>query len=177
MGSQINYEAHIPALTRFALRLTRNKDIANDLVQETILKVMTREKDAAEIENEQGFLIATLKRIFIDGVRKNKRIDKSVEVEDIEIASNDAPQGLKLTAKEVLLSLSRLPADVAAPLIAHVRDNKSYAEISQEQGVPIGTITSRINRARMALKQQLCKGDEDCAKRQDFASVEFDKAS
>lgn len=140
------------------------------------MRMLTREDDAQEIENVKSFMMSTLKRIFIDGTRRDKRFDKSVDVDDMEMISHDAPQGLKMTAKEVMTTLSELPEDVTAPLLAHARDNKTYAEISAEEGVPIGTIMSRISRARQALKQKLCKGDKDCMNSRDMSSTGFSEA-
>jgi len=173
MGTTIDFEEHIPALTRFAISLTRNRDAANDLVQDTVMRMLTRDKDAGEIDNVKSFMMSTLKRLFIDGTRRDKRFDKSVDVDDMEMISHEAPQGLKLTAKEVMSTLADLPDDVTAPLMAHVRDNKTYAEISADEGVPIGTIMSRISRARMALKQKLCRGDKDCMSSKDMATSGF----
>lgn len=164
MGSKIDFEEHIPTLTRFAVSLTRNQDAANDLVQETVVRILTRENHSEEIENVRAFMMSTLKRLFIDSTRRAKRFDKNIDVDDMDIVSHEAPQNLVLTAKEVMGTLDDLPVEMTAPLLAHVRDNKSYAEISQEEGVPIGTIMSRISRARAALKRQLCQGDEDCIK-------------
>lgn len=176
MGSQISYEEHIPSLTHFAISLTRNRDAANDLVQDTVMKMLTRAPDAEEIDNVKSFMMSTLKRLFIDSTRREKRFDKNVDVDDMDMASNDAPQGLKMTAKEVMVMLARLPVELTAPLLAHVRDQKTYAEISEEEGVPIGTITSRISRARAALKDKLCKDDKDCANSKDFNMHGFSEA-
>jgi len=176
MGSQIDFEQHIPSLTRFAISLTRNRDTANDLVQDTVMRMLTRDNDAEQIDNVKSFMMSTLKRLFIDGTRRDKRFDKSVDVDDMDMISHEAPQGLKMTAKEVMSALARLPVEVTAPLLAHARDNKTYAEISEEEGVPIGTIMSRISRARAALKQKICRGDKDCMESKDFGSHEFSEA-
>jgi len=176
MGSQIDFEQHIPSLTRFAISLTRNRDTANDLVQDTVMRMLTRDAEAEEIDNVKGFMMSTLKRLFIDSTRRAKRFDKTVDVDDMDMMSQEAPQNLKMTAKEVMNTLSRLPADVTAPLLAYVRDNKTYAEISEEEGVPIGTVMSRISRARLALKKKLCRDDEDCVKSRDFDVRGFSEA-
>jgi len=141
MGSQIDFEQHIPSLTRFAISLTRNRDTANDLVQDTVMRMLTRDNDAEQIDNVKSFMMSTLKRLFIDGTRRDKRFDKSVDVDDMDMM-----------------------------------DNKTYAEISEEEGVPIGTIMSRISRARAALKQKICRGDKDCMESKDFGSHEFSEA-
>jgi len=173
MTNQIDFEQHIPDLTRFAISLTRNKDAANDLVQDTVMKMLTREGDAEEIDNVKAFMMSTLKRLFIDGTRRAKRFDKNIDVDDMEVASHAASQNLALTAKEVMTSLGELPLEVTAPLMAHVQENKTYAEIADEAGIPVGTVMSRINRARQALKSKLCKGDKDCMKANEFAASGF----
>ncbi len=176
MGSQIDFEEHIPSLTRFAISLTRNRDTANDLVQDTVMRMLTRDSDAGEIDNVKSFMMSTLKRLFIDSTRRAKRFDKTVDVDDMDMVSHEAPQNLQMTAKEVMNTLVGLPVEVTAPLLAHVRDNKTYAEISQEEGVPIGTIMSRISRARLALKKKLCKDDEECMKSKEFNAQGFSEA-
>ena len=168
MRQSYDFEGHIPALTKFAMSLTRNRDAANDLVQETLIKMLSKKVELTEIDNVEAYMMQVMKRLFVDTVRRGKRVDPSVDVNDMHLESMDAPQSLKSTAREVMDIVASLPLSVRRPLLAYARDDKTYAEISEEEGVPIGTVTSRINRARQALLRKLCKGDTDCVKSKDF---------
>lgn len=165
MENHISFEEHIPALTRFAISLTRNSDAANDLVQDTVMKVLTRDPDAEHVENVKSYLMSTLHNLFIDSTRRGKRMSNHMPIDDFDAASNDAPQNLILTAKEVVNVIEKMPSDVADVLMRHARDGQSYAEIADDLGVPVGTVMSRISRARDALKNELCPNKWNC----DFA--------
>lgn len=152
MAAVASFEEHLPALTRFATNLTRNGDRANDLVQDTVMRLLTRDPEAAHIDNIKSFMMSTLRNLFVDSTRRGKWFAADVDVDDLETASNDAPQDLQLATKEVIAEIGKLPEEMARTLTAHVIDGKSYTEIAREFGVPIGTVTSRINRARSNLK-------------------------
>lgn len=168
-----DFERHIPALTKFAVSLTRNQDAAGDLVQETIMKLLSRADALEDIQNMEAYMMQVMKRLHVDTIRRGYRLDTSVDVDDMHLVSADAPQSLKSTAREVMELIGAMPAGVSGPLLAYARDDKSYAEISAEEGVPIGTVTSRINRARQALVHELCQGDADCIKNKDLGINSF----
>lgn len=155
-------EAHFPALTRFAIRLTRNTDAAHDLVQDTILKVLSRRADAETPDNTKSYMMSMLYNQFIDSYRKQAR-RSYVPIDDVEPVSPDAPQNLALASKEVMAAITQLPSDFSDVLFRHARDDQSYAEIADALDIPVGTVMSRMSRARSSLRAMLDGGAPDMA--------------
>lgn len=148
-------EEHMTAMRHYAIRLTRNGDAADELVQETILKILTRDTDMEEVENPKSYLMRVLYNQFIDQTRVAKR-RPSVPIDDMEFESPDADQDDAMTAKQVVAAMSDLPPDFADILSRHAERNQTYAEIADELDIPVGTVMSRINRARASLREKLC---------------------
>ena len=147
-------EAHFAALTRFAIRLTRNSDAANDLVQDMILKVLSRPASAELPDNTKSYMMTVLHNLFIDTYRKQSR-RSFVPIDDVEPIASDAPQNLALASKEVLAAITALPSDFSDVLFRHARDDQSYAEIADALNIPLGTVMSRMSRARSSLRTLL----------------------
>lgn len=162
MGKRINFEQHVSALTRYANSLTRNQDAANDLVQDTIMKILTRDPDVEHIENEKSYLMSTLRNLFIDGTRRGKSLGVAVSIDDFDMASGEASQNLKLSTKEIVTAVTKLPSDISDVLLRHARDDQSYSEIAGDLGIPVGTVMSRMSRARQELRKTLCPNGGDC---------------
>ncbi|MEJ6395125.1 sigma-70 family RNA polymerase sigma factor [Gymnodinialimonas sp. 2305UL16-5] len=147
-------------LRRTARRLTRSADDADDLVQDTVLRVWARlamsrsaaSSDAGPIEDLRAYAFATLRhRAFARG-----SIVPPAETEPEDIA---APRGsdasLRLACAEALSALEELPQDQRNLLKLRAMDGLSYAEIADKTGLPLGTVTSRMARGRAALREAL----------------------
>ncbi len=148
-------EEFMPAMKHYAIRLTRNGDSADELVQETILKVLNRPENTDQAENPKAYLMRTMYNQFIDQTRSAKR-RPSVPIDDMEFEAPDTDQASRMTAKQIVKAMAALPRDFADILSRHAEQNQTYAEISRDLGIPIGTVMSRINRARASLRQSLC---------------------
>ncbi|MGH9093076.1 MAG: sigma-70 family RNA polymerase sigma factor [Acidimicrobiales bacterium] len=162
---------YMPALYSAALRMTRNRSDAEDLVQETYLKAYRAFGSFAEGTNLKAWLYRILTNTYINAYRAAKRRPETSDVEDVEdlylyhrIVPLDG-QGPDRSAEEVALdsftddevkaAIESLPdAFRIAVLLADV-EGFSYKEIAEITQVPIGTVMSRIHRGRRALQKAL----------------------
>lgn len=150
--NKFRIETYLKRLYGYAYGLTGNPDEAKDLVQECALKVLTAKQQPSEENAYRAWLFRILKNAFIDSLRKRKNepysldddlIDQQVEYFDIEERLIDAVT--------VRLALTKLPGKHYRVISFIDIAGLSYAETAKELGLPIGTIMSRISRARQAL--------------------------
>jgi RNA polymerase sigma-70 factor (ECF subfamily) len=151
----------IRPLRAFAISLTHDVDRAEDLVQSTLLKACDRRNRFEQGTCLQAWLFTILKNDFHTEHRKRKR-----EVEDVEgsyaaclISLPDQQDELEL--QDLSQALSKLPPWQREVLLLVGADGMSYEEIATHQHVSVGTIKSRVNRARHHLADILGLGPED----------------
>lgn len=163
------FAALLPDLRRSARRLSRSVQDADDLVQETLLKVWSRlamaqagASDAAPITDLRAYAFATLRncaRTRGRGARPDAGTEQEVDVE--ETADRGADPQAHLAASRMLEALDDLPEAQAALLRLRAVEGLSYAEIAAATGLPLGTVTSRLSRGRRALRRRLgAEGEE-----------------
>ena len=152
----------IPSLRAFAVSLTQNADKADDLVQETLVKAWDKHESFQPGTNLKAWLFTILRNEFYSQVRKRGR-----EVEDAEgayaarLASQPAQNG-HMDLKDFRSALAKLPDDQREALILVGASGFSYEEAANICGCAVGTIKSRVNRARTRLADLLSiEGSED----------------
>ncbi|HLN16018.1 MAG TPA: sigma-70 family RNA polymerase sigma factor [Acidimicrobiales bacterium] len=160
---------YMPALYSAALRMTRNRADAEDLVQETYLKAYRAFGSFTEGTNLKAWLYRILTNTFINSYRAAKRRPEVTDVEDVEdlylyrrlagtdgrsrSAEDEALDGF--TDDEVKAALESLPEDFRIAVLLADVEGFSYKEIAEITEVPIGTVMSRIHRGRRALQKAL----------------------
>jgi len=144
-----------PALKRYALRLTHDEARAEDLVQDTYMSMLTRSKPEAEIKKPGPYMMSIMHNLFIDDVRRTKPDKTAVPLEDVEPVATEASQTLRLTCQETMKAMEQLSDDLREVLDRHACQGQSYTEISKALDIPMGTVMSRIARARAALCQAM----------------------
>jgi len=155
---------HLDALYRVALRLTGNPADADDLVQETMLKAYRAWDQYEKGTNAKGWLLTILRNSFINEYRRRTRHPETVDVDTIEPfavfgdVQDDDPQGAffdRIVDDEVLKAIDELPEAFRETLVLSDVEGLSYQEIGKILGVPVGTVKSRLFRARQALQGKL----------------------
>lgn len=148
------------SLKPFALKLTRDMEDANDLMQETVLKAFTNREKFTEGTNLKAWLYTIMKNTFITNyqrmVRKGTFVDTTDNLHYINSSSsiieNNAYTGFAL--KDINLAIEELDDVHKSPFMMHYRGFK-YHEIADKLGIPIGTVKNRIHIARKILKDRL----------------------
>jgi RNA polymerase sigma-70 factor (ECF subfamily) len=147
--------ASVRSLRAFAVSLCGRTDLADDLVQETLVKAWSNLDKFEPGTNLQAWLFTILRNHFYSEVRKRRR-----EVEDVDgkysgsLATHPEQYG-HLDLADFKMALQRLPDDQREALILIGASGFSYEEAAKICGVAVGTIKSRVNRARNALARAL----------------------
>jgi RNA polymerase sigma-70 factor (ECF subfamily) len=150
---------HLPGLRRYALGLSGTAPAADDLVQDCIERALRRVETLQGEEKMGGWLRSILFNLFIDGRRQMKQRGENVQLELVENdAGNAAPPDRRHEAQEVLRATSLLSPEHRQVLMLVGVEGLSYREAAEEMGVPIGTVMSRLARARDQLRALLQDG-------------------
>jgi RNA polymerase sigma-70 factor (ECF subfamily) len=147
--------AAVPGLRAFAISLSGNVDRADDLVQETLLRALANIDSFEPGTNMSAWLFTILRNLFRSEYRKRRR---EVEDSDGRLAGNltsQAEQPSHLEFEEFRTALAKLPPDQREALILVGASGFSYEEAAQICDSAVGTIKSRVNRARTRLAQIL----------------------
>ena len=162
---------YAPQLFSTALRMTRSRSDAEDLVQETYIKGWRSFHTFQEGTNLRAWLFRIMTNTYINKYNAQKRTGTEVELDDVEelflykrlgsidqsqLSSSAEVQMLELfTDDEVKSALEELPEDFRIPVLLSDVDGFSYKEISEMLEIPIGTVMSRLHRGRKAMQKML----------------------
>lgn len=158
---------HLDALYNFAFHLTQSEEDANDLVQDTFLKAYRFIESYERGTNAKAWLFKILKNSFINEYRRKVRQPADVDFEEY-VAYQDAEDSTQvgdldlreevlreLIGDEVTEALNELPVDFRTVIILCDLEGFSYEEIAKIIDIPIGTVRSRLHRARNIMKEKL----------------------
>jgi len=148
-------QENLNGLYRFALRLSRNPDEAQDLTQETAARAWER-RDTI-VRNWRAWLFQTLYHTFISSKRRSKRWGEE-EIGDPEIAESlscDDPLPALVVAEDVRRALESLPENLRSVVWLSDAEDFRLREIATILNCPIGTVASRLARARSTLRKLL----------------------
>ena len=147
-------------MRNFAYSLTLDKDAAEDLLQDTTLKVLDNQEKFAEDVNFKGWVLTIMKNIFINNYRRIVRnqtiIDKTDDLHLLNLPQDsgfDTPEG-SYAVGEITSCIDSFADEYRIPFSMHIQGFK-YEEIAQAMHLPIGTVKSRIFLARKRLQEQL----------------------
>jgi RNA polymerase sigma-70 factor, ECF subfamily len=144
-------EPLIPALRRFARALARDAETADDLVQDTLVRALR-----AEHLFHGGDLRTWLFTILLNLDRNRRRgLARRPTFAVIEETEPPAEPGSDGSSRDITRGLSLLPVEQREVLLLVTLEGMSYREAADTQGVPIGTVMSRLSRARAALRAYL----------------------
>jgi RNA polymerase sigma-70 factor (ECF subfamily) len=152
-------EAEIPRLRRYALYLVRDADRADDLVQECLIRAVAKIDSWTEGTNLRAWLFVILKNCHINEVRHHQRM-----VADGDLDANHhalvvpANQDAHIALREVREAFLNLSPEHREVLLLIAIEGLAYEEAAAILDVPLGTIRSRLSRARQALRDLLTEG-------------------
>ncbi len=149
-----NVEATIPALRRYARALTRDSDVADDLVQDTLVRALRSEHlfHGGEIRSWLYTILTNLNRNRLRSLARRPALSP--------LEDNDAPDlaGPEAGGRDIERALATVVEDQRNALLLVVLEGLTYREVADVQGVPIGTVMSRLARARVQIKNYLDGG-------------------
>ena len=150
-GFRQSIEATIPALRRYARALTHNADTADDLVQDTLVRALRSEHLFLGGE-VRSWLYTILTNLNRNRLRSLARRPSLLPIDD-----NDSPDmaGPEAGGRDIERALALLVEDQRSALLLVVLEGLTYREVAAIQGVPIGTVMSRLARARAQIKAYL----------------------
>jgi RNA polymerase sigma-70 factor (ECF subfamily) len=152
--------AVLPRLRRFARGLAGSASEADDLVQAACERALARAHQFQEGTRFDSWMFRIVQTIWIDQLRARDVRKEGGDVEDERLGSDAAVRSVeaRLALSEVRRAVDRLPAEQRSVLMLVTVEGLSYKEAAEVAGVPVGTIMSRLARARIALQQQLESG-------------------
>ena len=158
---------HQDALYNYALKIARNADDAQDLLQETYYKAFKNYHQFENGTNSKAWMFMILKNTFINNYRKLKREPAKLDYDEIEdvyenIKSDQARDNNldldfynDLLDDELSAALSKIPSKMKEVFLLCDLEGYTYEEIAEITDIPIGTVRSRLHRARKLLQDEL----------------------
>jgi RNA polymerase sigma factor (sigma-70 family) len=158
---------HINSMYNFAYRLTLDSDDAKDLLQDTYLKAFRFIDSFQQGTNAKAWLFRILKNSFINDYRKKSKEPSKVDYQEVETFYNSEDVDRQITpdlrvealqdmiGDEISIALNSLDVDFRTVIILCDLEGFKYEEMAKILDIPIGTVRSRLHRARNLLKEKL----------------------
>lgn len=164
--------AVLPRLRRFARGLTGSAVEADDLVQAACERALARRHQFQEGTRFDSWMFRIVQTIWIDQIRSRQVRKEDGNIAEERLGSDEPVRRVeaRLALSEVRRAVERLPPDQRAVLVLVTVDGLSYKEAAEVVQVPVGTIMSRLARARVALQLQLEAGGSVRRSRKDAAA-------
>ncbi len=155
---------HLSRLYQQAWRLTQNQDDAEDLIQDLLLRLHEKQVDLTSFDKPGNWLLRALYNQFVDQYRKKARLpvdDREHHSEDILLqlqdhaASPHQQHELTHNSRKIQELIQRLTPDQRALVALHDMEGYTLPELADILDEPLGTLKSRLHRARRTLREQL----------------------
>ena len=156
----IELEVHIASLRRYARALVRDRSDADDLVQESLARALSRADRFAAGTNLRAWLFTIMHNVHVNQVRSRAARPVEVAVDEVleSRLTEPANQESRVELGEMMRVLDTLPAEQRQVLLLVALEGLKYEEVATVLEVPIGTVMSRLSRAREAVRVKLAGG-------------------
>ncbi|WP_246708263.1 RNA polymerase sigma factor [Bartonella sp. HY038] len=148
-------EPHIPTMRRYARALMRNKESADDLVQDCLERAIDRWHQRQSDKSARAWLFTILHNLAITRLQRVQNQPHLIELDEANSTSYAAAQENDLYYKDVMAAIDQLTAEHKTLLLLVAVEGFSYSEVAQMQQIPLGTVMSRLSRARIQLHKIL----------------------
>lgn len=150
---------HRPAMEARAKQLCRPPFDPDDLVQDALMRAFSTQSPITDPSRVRAWLLKILTNLFIDRVRKQRRLPKQVELDGEEPAPAPSEPAMweDISSDDYRAAIDQLPDDTRETYRLFTVEARSHAEIAKTQGIPVATVASRVFRARKQLKAALLK--------------------
>jgi RNA polymerase sigma-70 factor, ECF subfamily len=155
---------HLDGLFSYAMTVTRNRTEAEDLVQETYVRAMNAIANLRPDSNLKAWLFTILRNVWLNQLRKRHGGPQMVEIEGAEGIANSIVEPSKdslelyiskVEAEQVQAAIQELPTESREVILLREYEDLSYLEIASVLDCPVGTVMSRLARARAKLRESL----------------------
>ena len=157
MDMMLLIEPLIPALRRYARAMMRDRAAADDLVQDCLERTISRWHLRRTDGDARTWVFTILHNLAVNQLRQKKRRGWHMRIDDVEEATLARPpaQEDSMHLRDMLQSLDTLAEDQRSVLLLVSVEDLSYAETARVLGIPVGTVMSRLSRAREKLLQSM----------------------
>lgn len=150
-------DEHLPVLYAYAYRLTGSVDEAEDLTQQTFLVAQQKIGQLRESIKVQAWLLRVLRNGFLKSRRKRVPVAASQIEMDVSQLSEDFGAELPWDTERLQRALDELPDDFRAVVLMFYFEGLSYQQIADQTDAPIGTVMSRLSRAKHHLREKMLR--------------------
>ena len=153
----LHVEPLIPPLRRYARKMVRNRELADDLVQDCLERVVLHWSRHRSEESVRSWIFAIAHNLAVNQIRRQANSGPHVDIDELDAAMPAQADGHEagLRHRELARALQDLPSDQRTAVEQVCIEGLSCAEAASALAVPIGTIMSRVSRARARLRQAL----------------------
>ena len=155
-----------PRLYRLAYAWCHDTHLADDLVQEALAKALTRMAQLREVQALEGWLFSILNNCWRDHLRASREFEDIAEMDEVIFSSEAGPEqqaSRRQTRDRVRRAIAGLPLGQRQVLTLVDIEECAYAQVAGILDIPVGTVMSRLSRARLALRVHLETDDERAA--------------
>ena len=154
---------HVPMLYRSAIRMCGNPNDAQDLVQETLFSALKNFHQLIDPAKSKSWMFSILRNLFLKDIQKTKK-RAEIEFDSVcdKLSDRQHPEGDFLRAEfrsNIQVVIDTLDERLRVVLVKFYFDGLSYKEISELLNIPIGTVMSRIARAKVYLKREILRSE------------------
>jgi RNA polymerase sigma-70 factor, ECF subfamily len=154
---------HVPMIYKSAIRMCGNPNDAQDLVQETLYSALKNFHQIQDPEKSKYWMFSILRNLFLKDIQKTKK-RAEIEFDEVcdKLTDNEHPEKdfLRTEVKNNIQAiLDKLDERLKTTLMMFYFEGQSYKEISDSLNIPIGTVMSRIARAKVHLKRELLRSE------------------
>ncbi len=157
-------DEHLGAVYRYAYRLTGTVQDAEDLTQQVFLLAQQRLEQLREADRARGWLFTILRNSFLKMVERAAPIaatNVGLNLDNVAVVSDEVAV---IDSHELQAAINELPFEFRVALVMFYFEDCSYREIAEKLELPIGTVMSRLARAKRQLRASLCETEEKPAR-------------
>jgi len=143
----------IPRLRRYSRALTGDKNSADDLVQDTLARALSRLELWRSGSDLRAWLFTIMHNVFVNNIKQQNRMNANISIEELSDSLSHADsQSSTLELNDCLQALDRLPYQQREVILLVALEGMRYTEVAEVLGVPVGTVMSRLSRGRNAIR-------------------------
>jgi len=142
-------------LFAYGYRLTGNAADAEDVVQQTVLVAQQKISQLRDPHAAQGWLFRVLRNCFLKNLRKRRPLSAADVELDMDLVAGDLPEDEPIDSEQLQAALNELPGNYRIIIVMFFFEELSYKQIAAELDIPVGTVMSRLSRAKDHLRRRL----------------------